>query len=138
MDLFRTIMFFIYLFIYLFILAALKAPIFNSELIFRILFHVTGTVTFPCLPELYPQLVYYCLLLPYLSLTMALLHLLCSTCVTYGTPCHTSGYQMPPKPFPRKAEGIPKYMGGKYPKDVPPLTYSPYKQSTNMQSIVLD
>ena len=50
---------------------------------------------------------------------------LCSTCVTYRTPCHAIGYQvLPTQPLPRAAEDIPR--GDKYFKHVPPLTYLIY------------
>ena len=43
---------------------------------------------------------------------------LCSTCVTYGTPCCTIGHQvLPTQPLPREAEDF--HRGGKYPKHMP-------------------
>ena len=47
---------------------------------------------------------------------------LCSTCVTYRTPCHASSHQVfPIQPLPRKAEDFPR--GGKHSKHVLLLTY---------------
>ena len=47
---------------------------------------------------------------------------LCSTCVTYRTPCHAIGHQvLPAQPMPREAEDFSR--GGKHFKHVPPLTY---------------
>ena len=52
---------------------------------------------------------------------------LCSTCVTYRTPCHTIGHQvLPTHPLPRKAEGFPR--GDNHPKHVPLLTYLAWLQ----------
>ena len=49
-------------------------------------------------------------------------HSLCSTSVTYRTPCHASVHQvLPTQPFPREAEDFPS--GGKIPKHVFLLTY---------------
>ena len=48
-------------------------------------------------------------------------HLLCSTCVTYGTPCHSIGHQaLPIQPWPKEAEDFPR--GGKYFNHVSLLT----------------
>ena len=50
---------------------------------------------------------------------------LCSTCVTYRTPCHAIGHQvLPTQPIPREVEDFPR--GDKYFKHVPPLTYLIY------------
>ena len=50
---------------------------------------------------------------------------LCSTCVTYRTPCHAIGHQvLPTQPMSREAEDFPR--GDKYFKHVPPLTYLIY------------
>ena len=50
---------------------------------------------------------------------------LCSTCVTYRTPCHAIGHQvLPTQPLPREAKDFPR--GDKYFKHVPPLTYLIY------------
>ena len=50
---------------------------------------------------------------------------LCSTCVTYRTPCHAIGHQvLPTQPLPREAEDFPR--GDKYFKHVPLLTYLIY------------
>ena len=51
---------------------------------------------------------------------------LCSTCVTYRTPCHVIGHQvLPTQPLlPREAEDFPR--GDKYFKHVPLLTYLIY------------
>ena len=50
---------------------------------------------------------------------------LCSTCVTYRTPCHAIGHQvLPTQPLPREAEDFPR--GDKHFKHVPPLTYLIY------------
>ena len=47
---------------------------------------------------------------------------LCSTCMTYRTPCHSIGHQVvPTQPLPREAEDFPR--GGKHSKHVPLLTY---------------
>ena len=52
-------------------------------------------------------------------------HSLCSTCVTYRTPCHAIGHQvLPTQPLPREAEDFPR--GDKYFKHVPPFTYLIY------------
>ena len=46
---------------------------------------------------------------------------LCSTCVTYRTPCHAIGHQvLHTQPLPREAEDFPR--ADKYFKHVPPLT----------------
>ena len=46
---------------------------------------------------------------------------LCSTCMTYRTPCHSIGHQvLPAQPLPREAEDFPR--GDKYIKHVPPPT----------------
>ena len=51
--------------------------------------------------------------------------LLCSTCVTYRTPCHAIGHQvLPTQALPREAEDFPR--GDKDFKHVPPLTYLIY------------
>ena len=50
---------------------------------------------------------------------------LCSTCVTYRTPCHAIGHQvLPTQPIPRRAEDFPR--GDKHFKYVPLLTYLIY------------
>ena len=50
---------------------------------------------------------------------------LCSTCVTYRTPCHAIGHLvLPTQPIPREAEDFPR--GDKYFKHVPALTYLIY------------
>ena len=50
---------------------------------------------------------------------------LCSTYVTYRTPCHSIGHQvLPTQPLPREAEDFPK--GDKYFKHMPPPTYLIY------------
>ena len=50
---------------------------------------------------------------------------LCSTSVTYRTPCHASGHQvLPTQPITREVEDFPR--GDKYFKHVPPLTYLIY------------
>ena len=47
---------------------------------------------------------------------------LCSTYVTFRTPCHASGHQvLPTQHLPREAEDFPR--GGKHSKHVPLLTY---------------
>ena len=52
---------------------------------------------------------------------------LCSTCVTYRTPCHASSHQVfPIQPLPRKAEDFPR--GGKHSKHVLLLTYLAWLQ----------
>ena len=52
-------------------------------------------------------------------------HSLCSTSVTYRTPCHAIGHQvLPTQHLPREAEDFPR--GDKYFKHVPPLTYLTY------------
>ena len=46
-----------------------------------------------------------------------LLYSLCSTYVTYRTPCYAIDHKvLPTQPLPREAEDFPR--GGKYPKDV--------------------
>ena len=50
---------------------------------------------------------------------------LCSTSVTYRTPCHAIGHQvLPTQSLPREVEDFPR--GDKYFKNVPPLTYLIY------------
>ena len=50
---------------------------------------------------------------------------LCSTCVTYRTPCYAIGHQvLPTQPLPREAEDFPR--GHKHFKHVPLLTYLIY------------
>ena len=50
---------------------------------------------------------------------------LCSTCVTYRTPCHAIGHQvLPTQLLPREAKDFPT--GDKYFKHVPLLTYLIY------------
>ena len=50
---------------------------------------------------------------------------LCSTCVTYRTPCYSIGHQvLPTQPLPREAEDFPR--GDKYFKHVHLLTYLIY------------
>ena len=57
------------------------------------------------------------LLVTYLSL--------CSTSVTYRTPCHSIGHSvLPTQPLPREAQDFPRC--DKYFKHVPPLTYLIY------------
>ena len=52
-------------------------------------------------------------------------HSLCSTCVSYRTPCHASGHQvLPTQSLPREVEGF--LRGERYFKHVPPLTYLIY------------
>ena len=58
-------------------------------------------------------------------LTMVTYPSLCSTCVTYRTPCHAIGHQLlPTQPLPKEAEDFPR--GGRYFKHVPPPTYLIY------------
>ena len=50
---------------------------------------------------------------------------LCSTCMTYRTPCHAIGHQvLPTQPLPSEMEDFPR--DDKYLKHVPPLTYLIY------------
>ena len=55
---------------------------------------------------------------------------LCSTCITYRTPCHSIGHQMlPTQTLPREAEDFPR--GGNHSKHVSLLTYLARLQPSN-------
>ena len=60
---------------------------------------------------------------------------LCSTIMTYRTPCHVSGHQvLPTQPLPREAEDFPR--GGKHSKHVPLLTYLAWLQPIIINNLI--
>ena len=61
---------------------------------------------------------------------------LCSTYVTYRTPCHAINHQvLPTQPLPKEAEDFPR--GDKYFKCVPPLTCLIYFSSNRVYMVDL-
>lgn len=94
---------------------------FNSELLFQATFkcHKHSSLTSKACKDLQqiwalPQLLFVAFFFQFfyfstqpVRLLLELCHLLCSTGVTYRTPCYASGQHMLSKPLPSKSEDIP-------------------------------